>query len=109
MIDVDERQVIQLLQKEVGRIVVDVTARVAPDGVQEHLERDTVENVFAGMNLEADIDPVLLIEVQDRLPPASKLTEGLLDETCGALRPGIEVGECKRARKGDHYIEPKIA
>src|SRR5207247_9864772 len=55
-IDIDEGEVVQLLQHEVRGIVVDRAARVIAGALQKHLEGDAVADVFARMDLEAEID-----------------------------------------------------
>ena len=96
VIDVDEGQIVELLQQEVRRVVVDVAALVAADRVEEHLEGGAVEHVLAGMNLEADVDAGLVIDVEDRFPAAAELGERLVDQAGRALRPWIEIGEGQR-------------
>src|SRR5208337_4425388 len=55
VVDVDEFEIIELLQHEVRRIVVDRAALVALDRVEEALECRAVEQVLAGMELVADV------------------------------------------------------
>ena len=57
VVDVDEVEVVELLQHEVRRVVVDAAARVIADALEEHLEGRAVEDVLAGVDLVADIAP----------------------------------------------------
>src|SRR5438552_16087759 len=100
VVDVDELEIVELLQKEVRRIVIDVAALVAADRVEEHLEGRAVEHVLARMDLVADIDAVLVIDIEDRLPALAELREGLLDQPWRTLRPRIEIWEGERAAEG---------
>ena len=63
---------------------------MAADGVEEHLERVAVEHILGRMDLEAEIDALILIGVEDRLPAPALLGEAFLDQAGGALRIGIE-------------------
>ena len=58
--------------------------------------------VFARMDLVADVDAVLVGMVEDRLPALGELVEGGLDQTGRTLRPGIDEGPGKRAGEGRH-------
>jgi hypothetical protein len=48
VVEVDEGDVVELLQQEVARVVVDAGARVAADRVDEALEGGAVVDVLAG-------------------------------------------------------------
>src|SRR5271166_725236 len=100
VVDVDELEVVELLQHEVRRIVVDRAALVALDRVEEALERCSVEQVLAGVQLVADVDARIVERVEDRLPPLGELFEGGLDQSRRALRPGIEIGPGERPGEG---------
>ena len=100
VVDVDEVEIVELLQQEMRRIVVDVAARVPADRVEEHLEGGAVENVLARMDLVADVDAGVVIGVEDRLPALAELGEGFLDQAGRPLRPRIEIGEGERAGEG---------
>ena len=109
MIDVDEGEVVELLQHEMRRVVVDGAALVPAEPLQEHLEGRAVEHVLARMNFVADVDTVLVIDVEDRLPSLRQLAESLLDQARRPLRPGIEIGEGKRAGERHRDVEAEIA
>ena len=80
MVEVDELDIVELLQHEVRGIVVDAAARMVVEPLQEHLEGGAVHHVLAGMQLEADVDAVVLVNVEDRLPALRQLVEGRLDQ-----------------------------
>ena len=71
MVDVDELEVVQLLQEEVRRVVVDAAARMVVHPLEEQLEGDAVEQVLARMQLEGDAAAGLVVGVEDR-PPAPR-------------------------------------
>src|SRR5690606_27128025 len=100
VIEVDELEIIELLQHEVTRIEQDVRAPMAADRVEEALERDTVVQVLARMDLEADVDARFVERVEDRPPTPRELREAFLDETGGPLRPRIHRVPQERAREG---------
>src|SRR5271166_4471836 len=76
VVDVDEVEIIELLQHEVRRIVVDRAALVALNCVEEALERRPVEQIFARVQLVADVAPGVVERVEDRLPAVGELFEG---------------------------------
>ncbi len=55
VVEVEEGQVVQLLQHHVARVVENVGARMVVDCVKEALEGSAIMQVFAGMQLEADV------------------------------------------------------
>ncbi len=67
------------------------------DASQEHLERDAVVQVLAGVDLEAGIDAGAVEGVEQRPPALGQLVERGLDQTGGALRPRVEIGPRQRA------------
>src|SRR5215217_6122052 len=60
-VNVDEGQIVQLLQDEMRRIVIDRATRVIAGALVEHLEGNAVADVLAGMDLVAEIDAGFLI------------------------------------------------
>ena len=55
VIEIDEGEIVELLQQEVARIVIDAGALVAADRIDEPLEGRSVVNILAGMYLVADV------------------------------------------------------
>src|SRR5271166_246893 len=100
VVDVDELEIVELLQHEVRRIVVDRAALVALDRVEEALERRSVEQVLAGMELISDVAAGVVERVEDRRPAFGELLERRLDQARRALRPGIEKRPGERAGEG---------
>src|SRR5450631_227226 len=60
VIDVNIIEIVELLQQEVRRIVEHVRPRVVLHPFEEHLIADAVMQVFAWMNLVADVDAILV-------------------------------------------------
>ena len=108
VVDVDEVEVVELLQHEVRRVVVDAAARMAVDALEQHLERRAVHDVLAGMQLEADVDAGVVIGVEDRLPALRELVEGGLDQAGRARRPRVQVGPGERARERHAGLQPEV-
>src|SRR5271166_789700 len=100
VIDVDEFEIVELLQQEVRRIVVDRTALVSLDRVEEALEARPVEKVLARVDFVADVAARVVECVQDWLPALRELLESSLDQSRWALRPGIDVGPSQCAGEG---------
>ena len=65
--------------------------------------------IFAGMDLVADIDAMLLGQIKQRPPARGERVKGRLDQTGRALRPWIEIGPGQCARKGRHPVQPQKA
>ena len=80
-----------------------------PTLLEQHLERHAVEDVLAGMQLEADIDARFVIRVEDRAPAPRKLGERRVDEAGRPLRPGIEERPGERAGKAHGGRKPEPA
>ena len=83
------------------RVVVDAAALVAVELVEEALERRAVEQVLARMELEADVDALLVVRVEDRPPALGEFVERGVDQAFGPRRPGIEERPGERAGEGD--------
>ena len=108
MVDVDVLQVIQPLQHIVGRIVEHAGPLMAADPLEEHLIGDAVMQVFAGVDLEADVDADILRMVEDRFPALCQFVEGCLDQAGGALRPWVDIRPGQRPRKGRDGRQAKV-
>src|SRR5271163_649174 len=107
VVDVDEFEIVELLQHEVRRVVVDRTALVAADRVEEALEGRAVEQVLSRMELVANVDARVVEGVEDRFPALRKLFERGLDQPGRALRPGVDEGPGQRAGKRGMRCEPQ--
>ena len=64
--------------------------------------------VFSGMDLETQIHSRFLKRIQDRQPARGQLVEGGLDESGGALRPGVNVRPGQRSGKSGVGLEPQV-
>src|SRR5690606_582092 len=109
MVDVDKGEIVQLLQQEMRGIVVYVAALVASERIEKHFEGGTVENVLTWVNLVADIDAMVLVNIEYRLPSPGKLLEGFLDETGRALREWIKIRKGERPGKGNRDVKAQMA
>ena len=89
VVEVDESGVVELLQQEVARVVEDVRALMIADGFEETLERRAVVQVFAGMDLERDVDAGLVEGIENRPPAPCELLEPGFDEARRSLRPRV--------------------
>ena len=92
VIEVDVFEIVELLDDEVARIVEEVAARVIVEALEKHFEGDAVVEIFAGVDLEAEIDVGFVEGVEDGAPAGGQFVEGGLDEAGGTLRPRVEVG-----------------
>src|SRR6056297_1933250 len=99
VVDVDVVEVIERLQHVVRGVVEHVGPRMPADPLEEHLERDPVMQVLAGVDLVADIHPMLLRMVEDRPPALRQLVERSLHQPRRPLRPGVDIGPRERARE----------
>src|ERR1700733_3905377 len=100
VIGVDEAQIVHALLDVMAGVVIDVATLVAADGVKKHVEGLAVEHVFAGVDLVAEVDAVLVKDVEDRLPTTALLGEAFFDESGRPLRIGIEVRPREGAGEG---------
>ena len=92
VIEVDVFEIVELLDDEVARIVEEVAARVIVEALEKHFERHAVVEIFAGVDLEAEVDVGFVERVKDGAPASGQFVEGGLDEAGGALRPRVEIG-----------------
>src|SRR4051812_30304237 len=101
VVDVDESEIVELLQQEMGRVVIDAAAPVPVHLFKEDLEGGAIEHVLARMNLEANVHPLRIIGVEDRRPAAAELFECRVDHPGRALRPRVDEGPSERTAEGD--------
>ena len=109
VVHVDEPDVVERLQAKMRRIVIDAEALVALELVEEALKRDAIKQILARVQFETDVDALILVRVEDRLPAASQLVERGFYETGRKRRPGIEERPGERARKTDMNIKAHVA
>ena len=101
VIRIDEAEIVEALLDEMAGVVIDVATRVSADRVEEHIEGVAVKDVFGRMDLEAEVDTVLLVFIEDGFPPTPLFRKALLDEPRRALRIWIEIGPCQRTGEAD--------
>src|SRR5580698_8623293 len=108
MIDVDEGEIVELLQHEMRRVIIDRATLVALQRVEEALESGPVEYILAGVDFETDIDSHLVIGVEDGAPAPRQFFESRFDQTLRALRPGIGERPGERAREADARLKAEM-
>ena len=81
VIDIDIRQVVQLLKDIVARIVEHAAARMVAGLGTEPFPCHTVVQVLTGVNLIADIHTHLIIGVEYGFPAFRELLEAGVDES----------------------------
>ncbi len=109
VIDVDEADIVEVLQPEVRRVVVDAAARMVVEQAEEAFEAGAVEQVLARVEFETRIDTHFVMEVEDRPPAVRQLGESRLDQPGRTRRPRIEERPGERAREGDMGVETEVA
>ena len=109
MIDIDIGQVIHLLQMQVARVIEHIAARMVIHPREKTLKGHAIVQVFAGVDLIADIDPLLVEEVQQRPPAPGQLGKGLIQKRLIVRRPRIKKGPCQRPGKGRMGLQPQTA
>ena len=110
VIDIDEREVIELLQYVVTWIEQNVRAALSARSVQtlkKTLERHTVVQIFTRMQFVRDVHADFVERIENRCPAARQFIEGLLDETCRTLRPRVHIRPCECAGKRHMRVEPE--
>src|SRR5690606_38975619 len=101
MVDVDELEIVEALQHEVRRVVVDAAARVVADPLEQHLEGHAVEQVLARMQLEADVDALLVAGVENRPPALGQLNVKTGEVIAMASLPDYDPNDPADALKPD--------
>src|SRR5262249_10082721 len=91
MIEIDELQIVKLLKDEMAWVEQDVAAFVSADAIEEHLERHTVMKVFAGVQLETQVDARRVKSVENGFPALCQLFECQIDQPWRTLRPRIDI------------------
>ena len=109
VVDVDERQIVELLQDEVARVVEDVGARMALHFLQEALESHAVVQILAWVDLVAAVHAVLLEDVENRPPAGGEFLKAGVHEAGRALRPRVHHRPQQRTGKRNVRIEAQVA
>ncbi|EKD59601.1 MAG: hypothetical protein ACD_54C01258G0001 [uncultured bacterium] len=108
MVDVNMLKIIKVLQHIMAGVIQHVGAGMAFDAIQKHLKGNAVVQVFAGVNLVAQIDTTGVGMVQKRRPAAGEFVKSLFDQTGGALRPRVKIRPGQRTRKRRLCREAKV-
>ena len=85
----DEFHVVDALVAEVARVVVKAEALVVADGVKCALGGSDVEGDFGRVHFEAEVDVVLLEDLEDGLPALGEIIEALLQVSLVSGREGV--------------------
>src|SRR5882762_9111549 len=99
VIKIQVLQIIELLQNEVAGVEQDIASRVTAHALEKHFKRRAVVQIFAGMNLETEINPRSVKCIENRLPASRQFVERGFDQPSGALRPWINIRPRERAGK----------
>src|SRR6202140_5025562 len=83
-----------------ARVEQNVAARMIVHAREKHFESGAVMEIFAGMDLKAEVPAPCVECVQDWFPARGQFVEGCFDQSRRALRPRIHVrpGECAGKR-----------
>src|SRR5690349_14037941 len=100
MVTIDEAKIVEVLQAEMARIVLQFCTGMLVYGFEEALEGGAVMKVLAGMQLEAQVDVGLVGGIEQRTPEPRKPGKGPLEQTRWRRRIGIEIRPGKAA--GEH-------
>src|ERR1700674_3098512 len=79
VIHIEEFKIIELLQHEMTRVKKRVAPRMIAGALQEHFKRDAIMQVFARMDLEAQIHSRFVKRIQDRTPARCQLFKSSFD------------------------------
>src|SRR6266850_1568840 len=99
VIQIEEFQIIELLQHEMTRVKQHIAPWMIAGALQKHLERDPIVQIFAGMDLEAQIHSRFVKGIQDGTPARGQLFKRSFNQPSGPLRPRINVRPCQRPGK----------
>src|SRR3954454_21515433 len=92
-----------------ARIVEDLGASMPVQPFEKTLERRSVVEILARMQLEAEIDVCRIRLVEDRPPPSCELFKGALDQARRRGREWIEKRPSEAARERHHASHPETA
>src|SRR6267143_3777410 len=68
VVHIEEFKIIELLQHEMTRVKKHIASWMIPGALQKHFERDPIVQIFAGMNIEAQIHARFVKCSQDGTP-----------------------------------------
>src|SRR5438477_12972999 len=91
VIEIEKRQIVELLQDHVARVEQDVRARMIIHRSKKALEGRAVVQVLAWMEFKAGVNAGLVERVQNGHPAPREFREGLIDQTLRPLRPRIKI------------------
>ena len=104
--DIDKGQIVHLLKQHMARVVENVAARMVIHQRQKTLEGDAVVQIFPGMQLKADVHPLLAKGIQYWPPAGCQLLECFLKTLLVMRRPRIEKRPRQRAGEGRVRLQP---
>src|SRR6267143_1439416 len=99
VIKIDELQIIEPLQHEMARIKKHIASRMIAHTLQKHFKRHPIVQIFARMNLKAQIHPRLFKCIQDGTPASRQLFKSRFNQPGGPLRPRIQIRTSQRPAK----------
>ena len=99
MVNIDKRQIVQLLQNKVAWIVKNIGTRVVVNLRQKPFERYSIVEVFTWVYLVTTIHTVLVEHVKNGTPATRQLLKSFVDDSCRTLWPWIDHWPKKRTRK----------
>src|SRR5580700_2762769 len=105
----DECAVVELLQEEMARIVVDTGGGMLVCMVEERLEGGAVIDVRTGMEFVTDDAATVARIVEERPPATGEFLEGFVDQTRRPLRPRIDHVPGKSARKHGNVAQAELS
>src|SRR5882672_12760795 len=105
VIQIEEFKIIELLQHEMTRVKQHLAPWMISGALQKHFERDTIVQIFAGMDLEAQIHSRFVKCIEDGTPARGQLFKSSFNQPGRPLWPRIDVrprqrpGKCHMRRK----------
>ena len=108
VIEVDEFEIVELLQQEVTRVVVDAASRMVVHTIQQHLERRAVKHIFTRVQFERDVASRVVERIEDRAPAFCELIERRLDQPGRTLWPRIQIRPRQRTGETGHRRQAEI-
>ena len=107
-VQLNKRQVVQLLQQKVARVVVQTGRRVVVHPVEEHLVGRPVVQVRARVEFIGERQTAVPGPVEQRPPAPAQLRKRLLDDPLGALRPRVRHVPGESPGQHRDIVEPHL-